>query len=366
MNKKKLRILEVCSLYYFVMRASFLGITSSNVLHLAKQDGWISMILGMLFGLIPLVIFLKIQNRYPNDTIFGITKKILRPMTSKVINLLLSIGVFMCVVVIFYNLISFISSQYLNLTPTLAIAIMFFIAITYILTKGITVIARTHLVLLYFSIILFILAAVGLLQEVSLSNLKPMLEFGFKPVLKGSLSFISFNVLPLFILTCIPKNYIFNNQYFERNIILTYLLGSISLIVTLFFIISVFGPHLALLYQYPEFHLLKLITLGGFITRVEGIIALHWLFDLFAFIVMGIYFVMQYMKEDFSLPDRWATLVMTLVCVGLIFVVEHIFKNNTIANFILLNIAPFISFFLFLLIPLFLWFVSKKRKTTYQ
>lgn len=361
MNRKKLRSLEICCLYYFIIRANFLGITSSNLLHLAKQDAWISILVGVLLGLIPLGLFLYISNRYPNDTIFSLNKKLFGHCIGKIINFILTFGVAISVIVTFYNLIGFISSQYLNKTPTLAIAIMFFLAITYILTKGITIISRTHVVLLYFAILLFLFATLGLLKEADFDNLKPILEFGWSPIFKGSMSFIAFNILPLFVLSSIPKNNVFETKHYNRNIIITYFLSSITLLATILSIISVFGPHLALLYQYPEYHALKLISINGFITRVEGIIALHWLFDLFAFIVMGLYFILQFLKDDWKLSDKASNPVIYLFSVLLIFAVEHIFKNNTIANFITLHLAPFICFGFFFCIPLIIFFMILKN-----
>lgn len=361
MNRKKLRSLEICCLYYFIMRASFLGVSSSNLLHLAKQDAWISILVGTLLGLIPLGIFLYIHNRYPNDTIFSINQKLFGAVIGNIINFILTFGVAISVIVTFYNLIGFISSQYLNRTPTFAIAVMFFLAITYILTKGLTIIARTHVILLYFGILLFLFASFGLLKEADFDNLKPILEFGWSPILKGSMSFISFNILPLFILSSIPKNATFQTKHYNRNIIITYFLSSATLFTTLFFIISVFGPHLALLYQYPEYHALKLISISGFITRVEGIIALHWLFDLFAFIVMGLYFILQYLKDEWKLSDKVSNPVIYVLSILLIFAVEHIFKNNTIANFITLHFSPLISFAFFFLCPLIIFIMTKKN-----
>ena len=364
MNRKKLRMLEICCLYYFLIRNNFLGITSYNILHLSHQDGWIAMIAGTILGIFPLLLFLWIQNHFPNDTIFSLTKKIFGTVIGKFINFILLIGVFLTIVMTFFNLVGFISSQYLNRTPTLAIAIMFFIPITYILTKGISPIARTHIVLLYFGIILFFIACFGLYQEIDIDNIKPILEFGFSPILKGSVSFVAFNVLPLFVLSCIPKNAVFGNKHYNRNIIITYLLSCLSLLITLFCILSVFGPHLALLYQYPEFHLLKSISLGGFISRLEGIIALHWLFDLFSFIVIGLYFIMQYLKDDWKLPDKVYNPIMLILSVILIFAVEHAFKNNTIANFITLHYSPYIMFIFFFFLPFIIFIFSLKKSSS--
>lgn len=361
MNRKKLRSLEICCLYYFIIRASFLGVTSNNILRLARQDAWISILVGTILGLIPFGLFLYISNRYPNDTIFSLNKKLFGNCIGKIINAILTFGVAISVVVTFYNLIGFISSQYLNRTPTLAIAIMFLLAITYILTKGITIIARTHVVLLYFGILLFLFAGFGLLREADFDNLKPILEFGWLPVLKGGMSYITFNILPLFVLSSIPKNDVFQTKHYNRNIIITYFISSATLLATIFLIVSVFGPHLALLYQYPEYHSLKLISLSGFITRVEGIIALHWLFDLFAFIVIGLYFVLQFFKDDWKLTDKVSNPAIYIFSIVLIFAVEHIFKNNTIANFITLHFAPLICFGFFFCIPLIIFFMAIKN-----
>ncbi len=355
MNRKKLRMIEICCLYYFIIRASFLGVTSSNIIHLARQDSWISIIVGTILGLIPLSIFLYVKNHYPDDTIFSITKKLFGTVIGKIINTILVIGISFIIIITFYNMIGFISSQYLHRTPTIAIGIMFILVIVYILTKGINVIARTQVVLLYFGILLFLFAYFGLTKEIKLDNIKPILEFGWSPILKGSISYIAFNTLPLFVLTAIPKNYVFDNKHYNRNVIITYFLSSITLMLTTFFIISIFGPHLALLYQYPEYHLLKLINISGFISRVEGIIALHWLFDLFSFIVMGLYFIIKYIKDDFKMTDKITNYAIITLSIILLFAVEHIFKNNTIANFIILHYSPSICFGFLFFIPLIIF-----------
>lgn len=366
MNNHKLKTSEVCCLYYFLLRAGFLGITSSNLLHLAKQDGWISILVGMLIGIFPLCIFLYLSNYQPNQTIFGLTKQIFGKKFGKLINILLTIGVFICTIFIFYNIINFISSQYLNQTPTLAISILFFIAIIYMLSKGIRVIARAHIIFFYIAFFLFLLALAGLVQKIDFSNLKPFLEFGWNPIIKGSYSFVAFNVLPILMLNSIPKNMINHSKNFNLHIIFTYLFASITLFLALFFIISIFGPHLSLLYQYPEFHLLKLISLVGFISRVEGVVALLWLFDLLAFIVMGIYFILQYLKSDFQLKEKNFNPVMILLSILLILITQNVFKNNTIANWITLYIMPWLLFLFFFLLPLFIFlrclFLSQKQQ----
>ena len=63
-------------------------------------------------------------------------------------------------------------------------------------------------------IILFLITFFTLLGKINLSEIKPLLENGFKPVLKGSYLYISNNIFPLYLLLIIPKNN-------SRNLILS-------------------------------------------------------------------------------------------------------------------------------------------------
>lgn len=362
MNNHKLKPFEFYCLSYFILRAGYLGVTSYNILHIAKQDSIISILVGMILGLIPFSLFLYLYNHYPNDSIFDLTKKVFGKIGGKIINFLLMIGVAFCIIMLSYNLISFIHSQYLNRTPTLAISILFGVAILYTLSKKITIIGRANVILFYFSLGLFLLAAIGLLSQSDFNRLKPILESGWFSVLKGSFSFIAFNSTPIILLSCIPKNTIEEDKHFNRNMILTYLFASLTLLITMYCVLSVFGPNLALLYQYPEFHLLKLISLVGLINRVEGIIALQWLYDLFVCIVIGLYFICEYLKKDFSIQKKYSHTIFITLYVILVFIVENIFRNNTIKNWFTIYFSPWIATFFFFIIPLVIYIKCHYQK----
>lgn len=360
---KKLKLPQICCLYYFLIRAGFLGVSSNCILHLSRQDGWLSIVVGCLMGLVPLLLFLYLQNAYPNESILGISKRVFGEWIGKIINLVLCFFIFFIVCIIFYDMINFISSQYLNQTPMWAIAIMFFIPLVYILSKGIPVIARTFVILFYFAMILFFLSVVGLIKESSMDQVKPFWEYGLFPILQGGLSYVAINVLPLLLLLIIPRNQIDIKKHYTLKIIFIYIWASITLLITLYLILSIFGIDLSLLYQYPEFHVLKLITLG-FVSRLEGILAIQWLFDLFAFLVMGVYFLSTYFKEDWHLSKSQKNPFMVVICMILVFVVEHLFSNNTSANAMILKYSTYVNFGILLGIPFVIWigFLYKKKR----
>ena len=96
----------------------------------------------------------------------------------------------------------FISSQFLPETPIFIIGFMFTLVIIYINIKGIETISRTALVIFFISMFLFIIAVFGLIGKFDVSNLKPMLEFGLKNSVKGSMYILLLNILGALLYEC--------------------------------------------------------------------------------------------------------------------------------------------------------------------
>ena len=325
---------------YFISRAFFAGITSLSLISQTNQDAWISLFFAIMIGLIPVYIFHKIASY---DEELNIVQKIdkLFPNSGKYIKILLGIGVFAIVILNFWNLINLITTQFLNKTPNYVIGISLIIPIILLINKDNKIIARVSTILFFFSIILVITSVIGLLPKIQIDNLKPFMENNY---LKGIIPYISYNTLPLFIILIFP------NRYIKRSIIHGYIISSISLFIGLLFLISILGVNLVILFQYPEFHLLKL-AFDGFITfRLENILAIQWIFDIFIFTTIGI----KFCNETFNIKNNYIIPIIILI------LTNYIFPNNTIANTIITYYLPYIIPFIFLLIPVVVLYKQKK------
>ena len=325
---------------YFISRAFFAGITSLSLISQTNQDAWIILFFAIMIGLIPVYIFHKIASY---DEELNIVQKIdkLFPNSGKYIKILLGIGVFAIVILNFWNLINLITTQFLNKTPNYVIGISLIIPIILLINKDNKIIARVSTILFFFSIILVITSIIGLLPKIQIDNLKPFMENNF---LKGIIPYISYNTLPLFIILIFP------NRYIKRSIIHGYIISSISLFIGLLFLISILGVNLVILFQYPEFHLLKL-AFDGFITfRLENILAIQWIFDIFIFTSIGI----KFCNETFNIKKNYIIPIIILI------LTNYIFPNNTIANTIITYYIPYIIPFIFLLIPVVVLYKQKK------
>lgn len=356
---KKLSSLQFCAIEYFLILANNVGLTNHILFNNTKQNGLISIILGTILGFIPLMIYLKIINTKPELNIFEKIEDIFKKKAI-IINLLLIISIILITITNYNNLINFISSQYLSKTPEIIIALSFLPALIYILTKGTTIIGRTLFILLIISLSLLALTIIGLVWQIKIENIFPILENGIKNPLICSIIYITYNITPLFLLTIIPKNDISDKEKLNKRIIITYILGNIIVLIIFFITLSVLGPNLTNLYQYPEYDSLKKISLIGFIERTESIISLRWAFYSFALTTMGILFITKYIKHILKIKNE-KTNKKIIILTSTIIVLCGKYVFNEPSNFykFTYNKLPIIISIITILIP---YIIIKKSK----
>lgn len=363
MMSQRIRMLEYNSIQYFLIRSCFVGVAVNNVLHLARQDSWISYLIAFAVGFLPLLIYLYIINKYPNHSIFDISVHIFGKVVGEIINVIFFLFFAGYCILKLWNLSSFVGSQYLYRTPTYFITIMFLIVILYALNKGLRVIARTCLILFYLSIFLYVFSAVGLFGQIHYDNVLPIFEHGIGPVLKGVNQAVSYNVLPLFLLMIVPKERVADKKHFNRNVIIFYMVTMLMLFIIIFTVQNVFGIHFALLYQYPEYHILKMVTVVGFIERVEVVLSFQWVLDMLLALIFAFYLVTEYIYRLFKIQNKKVQSGITfLVCFVSFIASLYVLQSNTQGNELYLHYMPPIRYIVLLGIPIMMVVISKFKK----
>ena len=144
---------------------------------------------------------------------------------------------------------------------------------------------------------------------------------------------------------------------------MVYLITSFLLVFGSFIITGVLGVPLMRLYEYPEFHVLKKVTLLGFVDRIETIVSLRWFFDLFLMICICIYFAMEVFKSTFQIQKRTINLsIQFVICCIVAFIATIFFKNDSVATKFFNNWFPYILFTVLFIIPCMIWIFSKFKK----
>ena len=362
-NKQKgqFRISQIIPFIYFIIFGSFSGTVCNLILSLSHEDSFIISIISMLVGIIPVFIFIYIHSKFKDKNIFEIIEYLFGKIIGKTINFILILFSCAYLCIFFFNLISFVSSEYLYKTPNIFILILFLIPTLILISKDLKVILRSGTIIFIFSFLLFLISISSLIFENDVTNILPMFKhFSFD----GSLDFISYLVLPLFFLTCIPKNDYENNKTFNKTFIISYFTIMIFLSIFIFCIISIFGIDLALLYKYPEFQVLRKVKIGSFLSRVESALAIGIILNNFMLNVFTCYFIKTGFKYTFNIKKDF---INKYVLNGIIVIVIVIFLSITMLNDIfenkfLIYIYPKTCLIVLLLLPILIIIFSLFKK----
>ena len=357
----KIKNLEINLLIWFIMGSGMLGIFFNTAIASANVDAWMSPLIGMVIGIIPVIVTLKLINHDENLNINLLLEKKWGNF-GKIISLTIALFVSTFVMLNFYNLTNFISSDYLYSTPRLFISVLFIIPIIYVLSFDVIIISRTTMIFGIISIILFSFAVAGVSTQIVPNNIYPILKDGIVPPIIAGLYYVCYMVLPLFLLTIIPKKLIRNKKKFNKRFIITYVISCITLCLMTYLVISSYGIELSLLYQYPEYNILKRISILSLFDRIESIISLVLVLFIYTTCVMGSYYIKQTCFDIFKLENNKKNSIITMILIVIILLFgATIFPNNTIGNVIIINIYHILLAIFFFVIPLILTLFIKKK-----
>lgn len=360
---KKIGSMEFNSLIWFLTRGAFIGITLSSLIYISKRDSWISGLVALILGLIPIAIFAYIRHYDEKFNICDLNEHLFGKF-GKILNIILATGAFIFIEMAFLNLVHFIYSQFLYRTDPIIIAIVFIVPLIYGLLKGINAISRTSLILFYLIIITIIFIISGVLNGVELNNLLPILETNTNSIIHGTLIIIAYNTLPLFMLQIIPKKQLEN--YNLKKSVIFYAIAILTLVNAAFLTIGTFGVELSLLYEYPEFHLLKKLQIGNFVDRAESILSMEWIISLFVLILMGMYYITKSISQTFKVTKKTNNIIIIIACLLLLTVSQFIFKTNGSATYFFTHDLYIIMFVIFFFIPILIALACKLNKSRCQ
>ena len=223
MNKTKFTSLSFSYLVVFPILSLFTGIGTYNIIRIAKVDSYMSPIIAGILGILIIAMFIYIFNYESDKTIVEKNKYLFGNILGTFINYAISILFLLIGVTLMYNVTNFAISQFLAETPIIVFMILLSLILIYNVSLGINNIARVGIIFLMIITLLTIISTSGVLPNFEASNIKPYLENGLNTPLKGGLTLILTNVIPIFILLIVPKDNIKDNKNTDKYHISIYL-----------------------------------------------------------------------------------------------------------------------------------------------
>lgn len=276
---KKVSSIQIGMLFFLFACSLYLGLSDIILLKKSLNDVLISMLVGTILGLIPIIMYLKVNDTYPDLDFYDKTKKMFGKVIGSIINIIMFIIYLVMLVIAVRTIVVFVASKYLQTTPFYVIGLLAIATILVINFKGLETIARVSQINFIIAIILIIIIEVFLLQYIKIDNLFPMFTKNvFNHIASGSIYYAGSTSMLCLLLLCIKKDEIRDPKKYNKTIIISYIIASLSLVVVMFFIISCFGYNLATLFRYPEYIILKKISLSNTDLHIENLLAFRWLF----------------------------------------------------------------------------------------
>lgn len=280
---KKVSSIQIGMFFLLFSCSLYLGLSDIILLKKSLNDVLIAMLIGSILGLIPIFMYLKVNDTYPKLDFYSKTKKMFGKYIGSIMNIIMFLIYIIMLVISIRAMVVFVTSKYLQTTPFYVISLLVIITLLIINSKKLETIARISQINFLITTILVIVIELFLLQYIEIDNIFPMLTNNtFNHIVSGSIYYAGSVAMLCLLLLCIKKDEIKDSKKYNKAILIFYVISSLSLIIVMFFVLACFGYELATLFRYPEYIILKKITLSSTDLHMENLLAFRWIFYMFA------------------------------------------------------------------------------------
>lgn len=256
-----------------VLPTAFLFV-ASHTAKLARQDGWISILLAVLPALLIGRLAVRLSARFPGKTLFQFPEAILGRWPGKAVALLYVWWYIHMNSEVLRQFGSFLVSAFMPETPALAFEMLIVAVAAYAVRSGLEVFARVNQITLPLILGMFITMNILAYSEMDFKKLLPVFEHGAVPVLKGA-------VMPAAwmgeIVTMAALAPFLNKTKGARKIAAaSTLITGLFMLITFVGTIVIFGPSLASKWLFPAMNEFRIISLASFLERLEAATMFIW------------------------------------------------------------------------------------------
>lgn len=239
----------------------------------AKQDAWAAILLAMLFGIVLVIIYSKIQQQFPDKDLAEILLAVLNKWIAMPIVLIYSLEFFWISTLNFREFGELISMILLPNIPLWVILSVFMLTVVYILFLGVEVLARLGEIMfpivIFFIISIFALSAIS--GQIDLTRLQPVFGNGPMPVFKAAVPAVvnfPFGEMVVFLMYW---KYINDPKIIKKIAIYVSLTIGILLSSILALMVVVLDVEYVVYSTIPIYEVVKLINVADIITNLDAI-----------------------------------------------------------------------------------------------
>ncbi|KRE72921.1 GerAB/ArcD/ProY family transporter [Paenibacillus sp. Soil750] len=321
----------------------------------AEQDAWLSVLfaIGAFFLILPL--YTAIAKQLEETSISDHILELFGRIGGKFLLFGFVVGYpYLIYILVLRDLSDFLTTSVIPETPAEAILVLMMAAVIYIVRSGTAVIGRTAEILFFIVMLLFAFGYASLIPSAEMSNLMPVLEHGWKPILLAAFSMLIFpyaeTVLFLFLMPSIRQAHKWKTAVIKSSLVS----GCMFLLMTIL-TICVLSDGVVSNVMYPSYFAVRTISIGDFYERFEVLVAVLWYITIFYRLSLFLHVSVHGMAIVLGMQDP-RPLLIPLSLIAL--VMANIIRDNTAEYTASLQVWPFYSMFFGIFFPILIWVVG--------
>lgn len=286
----------------------FLLGTSTLIVHTgpAKQDAWMSVILGGILGMIMMSLWYRLANMFPGELPAQYFPKVAGKYIGTGLSLLYVWFCFHLAALVIRNVVEVYMTTVFVYTPPCVIYAMSSFLSLYALFSGFEPFARTTELVI--PVMLLLTAGILLLTAatpdlIKMENFLPMFEKGVVPMLKGAFANFGFPFgETIVLLSTLP--HVKRQSESKKYLIWAFVIGTLTLTLIQVRNIAVLGPAQLKGSVFPSLLAVQMINVGQFIQRLDALVLFVWTFGAFKKGTVCLFAVIDNLKVILGIKDK--------------------------------------------------------------
>ncbi|WP_409342929.1 endospore germination permease [Paenibacillus sp. MBLB4367] len=358
LEKGKISNRQFTIIVTFFIAGSAILITPTLLASKAKQDAWIAAILAVCIGLLVIPLYNALGKRFSDMNLAEYCEAILGRWLGKTVFLLFLTYPLIGSALTLRNIGDFMSTQFMRETPIQAIHIIFMAVAVMGVRLGLETLVRAAELFFPWIFLLCLILIMLVAPQMKAVNMLPVLEDGVLPVLRATVSFLTFPFLGtvVFLMVYPSVNRIGNAG---KSMLTGELMGGIVLTIITVQATAVLGADQVARSSFSSYEIARRISIGNFLERIEAIMAVIWILTIFFRLALLLYVVVLGIAQTFRFREyKFLAIPAGIVIIPLSILIV---PNSTYLSMFNQNILPVYLPTFGLLLPLLLLVVAVIR-----
>lgn len=341
----------VTALQFFIMTFGFTAGTSilvmpSALVQGAREAGWIAGLVVTVFNLVHVWLYIAIMRLYPGQSVLQIFGTVFGKWAGKLIQVIyLSFILLLCGTLV-GNIGFFMSGEMMPETPVEALNILFVAVVCFAVYSGIQVFARLSELIFPLILVFFVALFLLLMPQMNIHYIQPVLEDGPMPVLMSGFQAM---MLQETVIVTVLFPLVQNRSKANKALIYGTVLGGVILFMTVLLCLLVAGVEQTSNFTYPAYAVAKMINIGNFLQRIEGMLITIWVLTIFIKCSICFYAILDTTGKLFNMHNPRLLILpfaVLICCISLstytntVYVLDFLHKDWTIYSGFHLTLLP--------------------------